>query len=234
MLKLIRVLYTKPLINLFNQVTDLLQRDGMTKGIICTSCGLQSRQLERFMRTGGQYGCTTAAYTALWSFFEKLRILEGTCKSEKRLYNEKHYPNGFGLTTTDAVRLESTYRLDDDDDDDDNDNDESNHHHPPAIKNSKLGAKGDGLRLMKQISQLQYEPESDYIFDSYSELIEKVRRGGKEKGEKKGFFFINILYLYLYFCSCFFFAYCIFCMLSHFFLFLIFSLFFYSFLFRLF
>ena len=169
-----------------------MQRDGIRKTRFLDTLPLQVCQLSKFLQCTNQNDANgTVAYSRLYIFFEKLRIVEGTCKSEKRLYNEKHYPNGFGLMKVDAVRFESTYRLDDDDNVNDDGN-KSDRRSPAKKRKSKIGAKVDGLRLITQISQLQYEHESDYIYDSYLDLIKKVRRRGetKRKRRKKNGFFL--------------------------------------------
>ncbi|KAL7548284.1 hypothetical protein ACHAWF_011573 [Thalassiosira exigua] len=80
------------------KIKDFIKRDGATKAALLKAFGdINNNSMGRFLSGKGQDQCGNVTYKAAWTFFEKLRILEGAKKSKARCKNEAENPNGFSL-----------------------------------------------------------------------------------------------------------------------------------------
>ncbi len=83
---------------LVTKIKNFLQKDGMTKKLLLDAFGgINCNSMNTFLAGKNQDQCVNVTYRRSFTFFEKLRLLEGAVKSNARLKNESEYPNGFSL-----------------------------------------------------------------------------------------------------------------------------------------
>jgi hypothetical protein len=79
------------------KIKAFLARDGVTKADFCglALAGANANSLNKFLSAKKQDGRSNMTYKRAWVFFEKMRLMDGTPKSNARVKNELEQPSGF-------------------------------------------------------------------------------------------------------------------------------------------
>ena len=79
----------------------------MTAKMFTQHLGIHGHSLRAFLKGVDQQQCGNVTYRLGYTFFEKLRILEGGSKSLRRLQNEQYMPYGFSTQPVKVTKSES-------------------------------------------------------------------------------------------------------------------------------
>lgn len=79
------------------QISNFVEQHGSYRKALISNLHVHGITFNNFMKSSKQEQCHSVAYKNAYIFFEKLRIYQGTKKTESRLKNEMLFPYGFSL-----------------------------------------------------------------------------------------------------------------------------------------